>query len=242
MNFCPNCGKEWHEHANFCPNWGAPADEIPASGQFNTARIKSQGSTASSQASKIEGSESVISKNIPEELDLGLIENFKKCILKKYATFDGRASRSEFWYFGAANLLIANGVLFFFAILGAAFSSYKVSEFGITCYGLYSLVVLVPGLAVSVRRVHDINKSGMVLLASFIPIVGIIWLSSLFAARGDEGNNDYGKRNGYIPVTKDIATRYRLLDTTQPLEFVAAAAAVGVVMYILSYGIYPKYL
>lgn len=236
MNFCPNCGKEWHEHANFCPNCGAPADEIPASGQFNTARIKSQGSTASSQASKTEGSESVISKNIPEELDLGLIENFKKCILKKYATFDGRASRSEFWYFGAANLLIANGVLFFFAILGAAFSSYKISEFGITCYGLG---VLVPGLAVSVRRVHDINKSGMVLLASFIPIVGIIWLISLFAARGDKGDNDYGKRNGYIPVTKDIATRYRLLDTTQPLELVAAA---GVVMYILSYGIYPKYL
>lgn len=60
-------------------------------------------------------------------------------------------------------------------------------------YLLYALAVLIPGLAVSVRRLHDINKSGWMMLITFIPLIGYIWLIVLFATNGNTGINEYGK-------------------------------------------------
>lgn len=57
----------------------------------------------------------------------------------------------------------------------------------------YSLVVFIPGLAVAVRRLHDIGKSGWLLLAAFIPVGGIIWLVVKLCTEGDRGRNEYGE-------------------------------------------------
>lgn len=57
---------------------------------------------------------------------------------------------------------------------------------------VYSLGVLIPSLAVGVRRLHDINKSGWWFLIPLIPIVGSIWLIVLFCKEGDKGDNKYG--------------------------------------------------
>ena len=60
-------------------------------------------------------------------------------------------------------------------------------------YIAYALFVLVPGIAVTLRRLHDIGKSGWMYLVAFIPIVGWIWLLILLIKEGDQGNNAYGE-------------------------------------------------
>jgi len=82
----------------------------------------------------------------------------------KYATFDGRATRSEFWWFALFTVLAS-------AILG------MISE---TASGVFSLAVLLPSLAVGARRLHDTDRSGWFLLLWLIPIVG--WIVVLFFA------------------------------------------------------------
>ena len=57
---------------------------------------------------------------------------------------------------------------------------------------IYSLVVLIPGIAVGTRRLHDVGKSGWMQLVVFIPLIGIIWLIVLWAGEGDYGDNEYG--------------------------------------------------
>ena len=99
-------------------------------------------------------------------------------VLKNYANFNGRADRPTFWYFVLVNLSISIA-LSILHLNGASM--------------LYSLVMLIPGLAVGARRLHDIGKSGWMQLVSLIPIVGIIWLIILFAQEGQKEDNQYGK-------------------------------------------------
>jgi len=103
-------------------------------------------------------------------------------VLKNYATFTGRARRKEFWMFVLCNLIIAVGINIL-AIMAPAFSLLAL---------LYSLAVLIPGLAVSVRRLHDIGKSGVWVLISFVPLIGGIWLIILLAQEGVQAENKWG--------------------------------------------------
>jgi len=59
-------------------------------------------------------------------------------------------------------------------------------------YGIYALAVIIPSLAVAVRRLHDVSKSGWFLLIVLIPLVGAIWLLILYLTDGKLGNNEYG--------------------------------------------------
>ena len=68
-----------------------------------------------------------------------------------------------------------------------------VSSIFIFVYVIYALAGIVPGLAVAVRRLHDINKSGWFILVGFIPFIGGIWLLVLLATEGDRGDNQYGE-------------------------------------------------
>ena len=95
--------------------------------------------------------------------------------LKKYAVFSGRASRKEYWLFALWNLPIM------FVLLMIA----------IELYGLYYLGVLVPYLAVGVRRLHDTNRSGWWLLLAIVPLAGLALLVC-FCLEGTDGDNDYG--------------------------------------------------
>ena len=102
----------------------------------------------------------------------------------QYATFSGRARRSEYWYFQLFNFLTT-------ILIGAiAFFSFKESAVFIIL--LYGLVVMLPSLALVVRRLHDIGKSGWYYFVSFIPIVGSIWILVLLATDSQYGPNEYG--------------------------------------------------
>ena len=127
-----------------------------------------------------------------------MIEWYKKVVLENYANFNGRARRSEYWYFTLANV-IATVVL---AVVD--------SVIGIQILGsIYSLAVLVPGLAVAVRRLHDVNKSGWFYLLILLPVIGWIWLIVLFCTEGDKGTNEYGPdpKNQYDELDK-MGTEY----------------------------------
>ena len=103
--------------------------------------------------------------------------------LTKYADVQGRGSRSEYWYFFLFNLLmhLATGLL----------DAGVFGESGLL-NGLWSLAVLIPGIAAGVRRLHDTNRSGWWLLIPFIPLVGAIILIIWLARPGDAGPNRFG--------------------------------------------------
>lgn len=118
---------------------------------------------------------------------MNLVNYWKVVVLERYAKFDGRARRAEFWWFALANFII--GVVL--SILGNASGLFSV------IYWLYSLAVLIPGIAVGVRRLHDIDKSGWFLLLAFIPIIGAIILIIWAATDGTRGPNKYGPSEKY---------------------------------------------
>jgi uncharacterized membrane protein YhaH (DUF805 family) len=104
--------------------------------------------------------------------------------LKNYANFNGRANRSEFWYFILFNLLIVYG----FIGLGA------ITEIDIfPIIGIIILIgTIIPNLALTVRRLHDTDKSGWYYFVALIPLIGGIWLIVLMASEGTIGENQYG--------------------------------------------------
>ena len=102
-------------------------------------------------------------------------EAVKTCLTQKYVDFNGRASRPEFWWF----FLFQMGV---FIVTGLVHQ---------LVYALAVLALLLPGLGVAVRRMHDTGKSGWWLLLSLIPLIGLVVIYFL-AQRGNEGANDFG--------------------------------------------------
>jgi uncharacterized membrane protein YhaH (DUF805 family) len=111
-----------------------------------------------------------------------IVQYWKLVVLERYAQFDGRATRAEFWWYTLANIIISvvlnvlGRATVLFAIIGA----------------LYALAVLIPGIAVGMRRLHDTGRSGWWLLIGLVPCVGFIVLIVFFATEGDRGPNQYG--------------------------------------------------
>jgi len=108
--------------------------------------------------------------------------------LKNYAVFSGRARRKEYWFFALFNSIFLIIAVLLDNIAGTAIEDLGYGLF----YILYALAVLIPGLAVSVRRLHDVDKSGWMLLIALIPIAGGIWLIVLMATDSKPGPNSYG--------------------------------------------------
>lgn len=109
-------------------------------------------------------------------------------VLKQYADFNGRARRKEFWMFFLFNIIFVIAAILLDKSLGINFDPLFYGPI----YIFYYLAVLIPGLAVSVRRLHDLGKSGWMFLIVFIPFIGGIWLLILFCLKGNEGENKYG--------------------------------------------------
>ncbi len=102
-------------------------------------------------------------------------ESIKQCF-QKYADFNGRASKSEYWWF------------FLFCFAGAMIIEFIAGSLSLA----FSLITLLPSLAVGARRLHDINKSGWFQLIWFIPVLGWIFMIYLLIQAGDSETNQYG--------------------------------------------------
>lgn len=103
-------------------------------------------------------------------------------VLKQYAVFSGRARRKEYWFFALFNFIISLLLTGIDSLIGTAG----------TLNMIYSVAVLVPSLAVSIRRLHDIGRSAWWMLLAFIPVIG--WLVLLYFGLKDSepGSNAYG--------------------------------------------------
>lgn len=111
-------------------------------------------------------------------------------VLKNYAIFTGRARRTEFWMFALINLLISLGLALIGAIVGGR----------LVLQSLYSLAVLIPSLAVSVRRLHDTNRTGWWMLIGLIPLIGAIVLLVFAVQDSQVGDNQYGPNPKAAPA------------------------------------------
>lgn len=109
-------------------------------------------------------------------------------VMKQYADFDGRARRTEYWMFVLFNMIFSVVAVVLDNVLGIAMEGIGYGPL----YGLYVLAMIIPSLAVAVRRLHDTGKSGWMLLIALIPIIGSIWLLVLYATDGNLGENKYG--------------------------------------------------
>ena len=125
-------------------------------------------------------------------------------VIRQYADFNGRARRKEYWMFILFNVIFAIAAMLLDTLLGINFAEGT----GGPLYILYALFALIPGLAVAVRRLHDIGKSGWMLLIAFIPLIGGIWLIVLMCTDSDSGSNEYG------PNPKDNAAELNEIGKT----------------------------
>jgi len=109
-------------------------------------------------------------------------------VLKKYAIFQGRARRKEYWFFVLFNVIISIGLTIVDVMIGT-FNA----ETGIAYLStLYSLAVLIPSIAVSVRRLHDTDRTGWWLFIALIPLIGLIVLLVFMFLDSQPGDNKYG--------------------------------------------------
>lgn len=113
---------------------------------------------------------------------MNFIDAAKTCLLEKYVDFNGRARRSEYWYYTLFQAIVVYSVMGICLAIGGI-------EWIST---LVSLAFILPSLAVSVRRLHDIGKSGWWLFIAFIPLVGGIYLLYLTCKDSEFGENEYG--------------------------------------------------
>ncbi|HXH71192.1 MAG TPA: DUF805 domain-containing protein [Mariprofundaceae bacterium] len=109
-------------------------------------------------------------------------------VLKKYAVFSGRAQRSEYWFFALFSIIISIVLGVVDGMLGTVNQQYGIGTLGL----IYSLAVLIPSLAVTVRRLHDTDRSAWWLLILLIPLAGPIVLLVFMVLDSTAGDNRYG--------------------------------------------------
>jgi uncharacterized membrane protein YhaH (DUF805 family) len=119
-----------------------------------------------------------------------LVNWWKVVVLQRYAQFVGRAGRAEFWWFFLASFIVS-AVLNIFGRVTVVF---------VVLSAIYSLAVLIPSIAVGIRRLHDTGRSGWWLLIGLIPLVGFIVLIVFWASQPNPGPNQYGPPASNEPV------------------------------------------
>lgn len=174
--FCKNCGQSVNAGADVCLNCGAKV------GMGNTY-CANCGAQHDPNADVCLKCGAAIRKASSNNEDSDIVWAVKTCF-KKYATFSGRASRKEFWYF----ILVTTVVDWVLTALGA-FSG----GLGLPLYGIWELACFIPTIAVASRRLHDVGKSGWWWALIFACGIGVIYPIILACQNGWKGANQYGE-------------------------------------------------
>ena len=177
-------------------------------------------------------------KNIPLPLDayeLGFIENFKNCVVHKYADFEGRASRGEYWHFMLIYQLIVAIILFICAAISRVtpVSGTTGVSLGLVILFVLSIGFIIPGVAVVVRRLHDVGWSGWPILLALVPFVGIPVVLILMALPGKTVSNRFGAPTGTEIITKQMAHKYGFIDATPSTILTMGLVVTLIVLWIL---------
>lgn len=159
-SYCANCGAA-NEGVAFCATCGAPTGAQ---------------ATAGGGASALQSGH------------LGFVDAIKY-FFKNYANFNGRATRSAYWY-AYLGVTIAGNIL---GAIGSGYSDIGSYQQGPLGY-IVSIGCFVPGLAIATRRLHDTGRSGKALLWVLLPVIGWIMLIVWLASAGEPRDNQYGPR------------------------------------------------
>jgi uncharacterized membrane protein YhaH (DUF805 family) len=241
--FCTHCGKKNPPQANFCFNCGTTLPVVAASPEL-TASGAASASPAPSVASHVssvgQGTEPANGKQCPscglwspghaDRCDCGY--DFRRGVLvstvpvanikgigwylepwKKYAVFRGRARRKEYWYFMLFNSAAMFAISFIGSLMAQDYSA---------LVGIYYLAMLIPGIAVGVRRMHDSDHSGWWLLCPFVNIAFAL-------TDGTPSENRFG------PDPKGRGSQSGIVGRrTSPVAIVAVLIAASVVVSLVS--------
>ena len=164
-----------------------------------------------------------------------------KC-LKQYADFSGRARRKEFWMFVLFNTIISIMLI----IVDASIGTFD-NELGVgVLSSIYSLAVLIPSLAVCVRRLHDIGKSGLSYFIFLVPLVGPFILLIWFCKEGEQSSNEYGENPKSVqessmnPDVEDVENDSNI-SSKLLLIWIIATAIISLLSYVNYYIYYIGY-
>lgn len=124
------------------------------------------------------------------ESEYNLFDWWKKVVFDNYFNFEGRARRSEYWYFTLVNLIIVLGIYAIGAIGLLADIEILLILTGTVMFA-FAILLIIPSIAVAIRRLHDTNKSGWWYLIGLIPFGGIVLLI-FYCTEGDGDLNQYG--------------------------------------------------
>ncbi|MDA8613148.1 DUF805 domain-containing protein [Candidatus Pelagibacter bacterium] len=153
-------------------------DELEEQSQYEKEENKSEYELEEEKIDKTYDDENVIG--------LTLVNSIGTC-LKKYFNFRDRASRSEYWYFQLIFTLVSIPLF----IYEDSFNDKELIYSGISA--IVVLLLFIPAISVSVRRLHDIDKSGWFVLISAIPFIGWIILAIMLIGKGTSGKNRFGE-------------------------------------------------
>ena len=120
------------------------------------------------------------------------MEWYLKVMRDNYANFSGRARRKEFWMFVLVQTIVMIGLMILDSVLGLDFELQGISLGYGYLYLIGIIVHFIPSLAVVVRRLHDVGKSGWFYFIFLIPIIGVLWLLVLYCTEGQKQDNKWG--------------------------------------------------
>lgn len=114
-------------------------------------------------------------------MEKGIIGNYIDAFFKQYSNFSGKATRPQFWLAILANIIVSGilGTIDWFCFL-KSFAYDDPFFMMMPLSYIYSLLILIPSLALSMRRLHDVAVSGGMIFIGLIPLIGAIWLFALF--------------------------------------------------------------
>lgn len=163
--------------------------------------------------------------------DVSYMEALKRGF-KQYATFSGRTSRSEFWRFIVSREIILDGMAVFSSIVDMIIGNTSdASDYILALIIILHLIYLLPTLAITCRRLHDVGKSGLTFLLVFIPIIGVFVLLSNLVKKGDNATNVYGDKTGYTAITPILEQQVGL-EHTPTLREDVLMGALAIILYI----------
>ena len=120
------------------------------------------------------------------------MEWYLKVMRDNYANFSGRARRKEYWMFVLVQTIVMIGLMILDSVLGLDFELQGISLGYGYLYLIGIIVHFIPSLAVLVRRLHDVGKSGWFYFIFLIPIIGVLWLLVLYCTEGQKEDNKWG--------------------------------------------------
>ncbi len=114
-------------------------------------------------------------------------------VILNYTNFSGRARRQEYWYFTLVNVLVNLVMGIIDRVIGSVMQMDNFGFFGV----IYALFIMIPSIAVTVRRLHDSGRVGWWTLIAFVPIIGILVLLYFLIQDSEEDSNQYGANPKY---------------------------------------------